>query len=130
MGTPPSRSAAVPVGYRSLVNSMRPIELITDRPITPQKPGQNTSSTTSHIMSVPNPPGSFAPRAQPSILVSSIPSSVGGKPLARPMLSITEIVPSQGHTSNIEPSIVYVPPPILMWLIPHLVQVSPWRHNL
>ena len=61
-------------------------------------------------MSVPNLPMSFAPGAQPSIPVSSLPSSVGGKPLARPMLSITEIVPSQGQTSSIEKSTIYVPP--------------------
>ena len=33
-----------------------------------------------------------------------------GKPLARPTLSSTGIVPIQGKTSNIEPYIVYVPP--------------------
>ena len=61
-------------------------------------------------MFVPNPPRSIAPGAQPSILVSSLPSSVGGQPPARPTLSGTGIVSSQGQTSGIEQSIVYVPP--------------------
>ena len=108
LGPTPSRSTYVPVGYHSLADSMRPIEPIIDRAITPHNPGQNT--TTSHVMSVPNPPRSSAPGTLPSILVSSVPSSAGGQPPTRPMLSDTKIVPSQGQTSNIEPSIVYVPP--------------------
>ena len=79
LGTPPSRSTTVPVGYHSLAYSMRPIEPIIDRTVTPHKPGQNTNPTTSHIMFIPNPPRSSAPRAQPSIPVSSLPSSVGGQ---------------------------------------------------
>ena len=55
-------------------------------------------------------PRSFALGAQPSIPVLSVPSSAGGQPLARPMLSSTRIVPSQGQTSNIEQSRVYLPP--------------------
>ena len=39
LGTPPSRSIAILVGYRSLVDSMRPIELILDRTMTPHNPG-------------------------------------------------------------------------------------------
>ena len=61
-------------------------------------------------MSVPNPPKSSAPRAQPSIPISSLPSSARGQPPARPMLSSTRIVSSQGQTSGIEQSTVYVPP--------------------
>ena len=78
LGPTPSCSTSVPVGYRSLANSMRPIEPIIDHPITPHNPGKNT---TSHIIYVPNPPRSSAPRAQPSIPVLSIPSSAGGKPM-------------------------------------------------
>ena len=96
MGTPPSRSAVVPVGYCSLANSMRPIELILDHIVTPHNLGQTSNPTASHIMSIPNPPRSFALGAQHSIHVSSIPSSVGVQPLARPTLSVTGIVPSQG----------------------------------
>ena len=54
LGPTPSRSTSVLVGYRSLADSMRPIELIIDRPITPHNPGQNTTPTTSHVMFVPN----------------------------------------------------------------------------
>ena len=82
------------MGYRSLVDSMRPIEPIIDRPITPHNPGQNTTSTTSHITSVLNPPRSSAPGAQPSIPITSLPSSAGGQPPAQPTLSSTRIVPS------------------------------------
>ena len=80
LGLTPSRSTSVPMGYRSLANSMRPIEPIIDRPITPHNPGQNTTSTTSHIMFVPNLPRDFAPGALPSIPISLIPSSARGKP--------------------------------------------------
>ena len=89
---------------------MRPIEPIIDHVVTPHNLGQITNPITSHVMSVPNPPRSSVPGAQPSIPISSVPSSAGGKPRARPMLSSTRIVPSQGHTSNIEKSTVYVPP--------------------
>ena len=81
LGTPPSCSTIVPVGYRSLANSMRPIEPILDQTVTPHNPGQTSNPTASHIMYVPNPLGSFKPRAQHSIMVPSLPSSVGGKPL-------------------------------------------------
>ena len=110
MGTPPPRSVVVPVGYCSLADSMRPIESILDCTVTPHNPGQTTNPTTSHIMSVPNPPGSSAPGEQHSIHVSSIPSSAGGEPLARPTLSVIGIVASHEQTSSIEQSIVYVPP--------------------
>ena len=70
------------MGYHSLTDSMRPIEPILDRTMTPHNQGQNTKPTTSHIMSVTNPPGSSAPGAQHSIPVSSIPSSAGGQPPA------------------------------------------------
>ena len=80
MGTPPLRFAVVPVGYRSLADSMIPIEPILDRTMTPHNPGQTTNSTTSQIMSAPNPPGTSAPGAQHSIPVSSLPSSAGGEP--------------------------------------------------
>ena len=72
LGTPPSCSAAVPMEYRSLVDSMRPIEPILDCTVTPHNPGQTSNPTASHIMSVPNPPKSSAPRAQHSIPVSSL----------------------------------------------------------
>ena len=98
------------MGYRSLVDSMRPIEPILDRTMTPHNPGQITNPTTSHIMSVPNPPGSSAPGAQHSIPISSLPSSVEEPPV-RPTLSVTRIVPSHGQTSSIDRSIVYVPYP-------------------
>ena len=61
-------------------------------------------------MYVPNPPRSSTPGAQPSIPILSSPSSVGGKPSTLPTLFGIGIVPSQGQTSNIEQSIVYVPP--------------------
>ena len=103
LGTPPPFLAVFPrnldpwpVGYRSLADSMKPIEPILDRTVTPHNPGQTSNPTDSHIMSIPHPPRSFAPGAQHSILVSSIPSSAGGKILARPMLSVTRIVPSHG----------------------------------
>ena len=80
LGTPPSYSAIVHVGYHSLSNSMRPIESIIDRIVTPHNPGQNTNPTTSYVMFVPNPPRSSTPGAQPSIHVSSSPSSVRGQP--------------------------------------------------
>ena len=70
------------MGYRSLADYMRPIEPILDRTVTPHNPGQTSNPTTSHIMYVPNPPGSSAPGSQPSIHVLSLPSSVGGKPQA------------------------------------------------
>ena len=89
---------------------MRPIEPIIDHVVTPQKPGQITTPITSHVMSFPNPPRSSVPEIQSSIPVSSTPSSAGGKPQARPTLSDIGIVPSQGKTSNIEPSIVFLPP--------------------
>ena len=80
LGTPLSRSAAVPVGYRSLADSMRPIESILDCIVTPHKLGQTSNPTASHIMSVPNPHGSSAFGVQHSIPISSSPSSAGGKP--------------------------------------------------
>ena len=89
MGTPPPHSVVFPhntdpwpTGYRSLVDSIKPIEPILDSNVTPHNPGQNPNPTTSHIMSVPNPLGSSAPGEQHSIPVSSTPSSVGGQPLA------------------------------------------------
>ena len=83
-------------GYRSLADSMKPIEPTLDHNVTPHNLGQTTNPTTSHIMSFPNPPGSSTPREQHSILVSSIPSSVRGQPLAQPTLPITRIVASHG----------------------------------
>ena len=74
---------------------MRPIEPIIDHAI--------TTPITSHVMSVPNPPRSSAPGAQPSILVSSVPSNAWGKPLPQPMLSGTKIVPSQGVIPKVGP---------------------------
>ena len=71
------RSTSVPRGCRSLVESMRPIEANIDHPLTPHNLGQDTTPTTSHVMSVPNLPRSSAPEIQSSILVSSIPSSAG-----------------------------------------------------
>ena len=70
------------MGYHSLADSMKPIEPILDHAMTPHNLVQTANPTTSHIMSVPNPPGSSAPREQRSIPLSSIPSSAGGKPLA------------------------------------------------
>ena len=70
------------MGYRSLADSMKPIEPILDRAMNLHNLGQTTNPTTSHIMSVPNPPGSSALGEQHSIHVSSIPSSVGGQPPA------------------------------------------------
>ena len=98
------------MGYRSLADSMRPIEPIIDRAVTPHNPGQITTHITSHVMSVPNPLRFSAHGAQPSIPILSVPSSVGGEPPTQPTLSVAKIVPSQGQTSNIAPSIVYVPP--------------------
>ena len=108
VGTPPPRSIVFPrntnpwpVRYRSLVDSMKPIEPILDHTMTSHNPGQTTNPTTSHIMSVPNPPGSSTPGEQHSIPISSIPSSAVGKPSARPTLPVTRIVGSHGHTSSI-----------------------------
>ena len=98
------------MGYHSLADSMRPIEPILDRNVTPHNLGQTNNPTTSHIMSIPNPPRSSTPGEQHSILVSSIPSSVRGQPPARPMLPVTGIVASHGQTSSIDKSTVYVPP--------------------
>ena len=88
------RSTSVPRGYRSLAESMRPIEPIVDRPLTPHNPSQDTTPTTSHVMSIPNLPRSFVPEIQPSILVLSTPSSAWGQPLARTTLFDTGIVTS------------------------------------
>ena len=55
LGTPPPRSAVVPMGYRSLADSMRPIEPILDHTVTPNSLGQTSNPTASHIMYVPNP---------------------------------------------------------------------------
>ena len=98
------------MGYRSLADSMKPIEPILDCAVTLHNLGQITNPTTSHIMSVPNPPRFSALVEQHSIPISSTPSSVRGKPPTRPMLPITRIVASNGHTSSIEKSTVYVPP--------------------
>ena len=73
LGPTPSRSTSIPMGYRSLADSMRPIEPILDRAVTPHNPGQITTPITSHVMSTPNPPKSSALGAQPSIPVSSVP---------------------------------------------------------
>ena len=80
------------MGYRSLANSMKPIEFILDHAMNPHNIGQNTNPTTSHIISVPNRPGSSAPGEQHSIPILSIPSSAGGQPPAQPMLPVTRIV--------------------------------------
>ena len=137
MGTPqprlvffPRNPDPWPVGYRSLIDAMKPIEPILDHIVTPHNPGQTTNPTTSCIMYVPNPPESFAPREQHSILVSSISSSAERQPLAQPMLHVTRFVASHGHTSSIEQSIVYVPPTHTNVVNPPSVQVSPWGHNL
>ena len=84
------------MGYCSPADSMRPIEPIIDRPLTTHNPGQISTPLTSHVMSIPNPLRCFASRAQPSIHVSSVPLNAGRKSPARPTLSGTEIVPSQG----------------------------------
>ena len=84
------------MGYRSLVDSMRPIEPIIDHPLTTHNPGQFTTPLTSHVMSVPNLPRSSTSVTQPSIPISSVPSNAGGEPPARPTLSDTGVVPSQG----------------------------------
>ena len=55
------QSTYVPRGYRSLTESMRPIEPIIDHPLTPHNPGQDTTPTTSHVMSMPNISRSSAP---------------------------------------------------------------------
>ena len=65
-----------------LYDSMRPIEPIIDRAVTPHNLGQISTPITSHVMYVPNPPRSSAPGAQPSIPVSSLPSSARGQPPA------------------------------------------------
>ena len=67
------------MGYHSLADSMRPIELIIDRPLTTHNLGQISTPLTSYAMSDPNPPRSFASRAQPSILVSSVPFNSRGQ---------------------------------------------------
>ena len=47
LGSSPVRSTFLPMGYRSLVNSMRPIEPIIDRPLTTHSPGQISTPITS-----------------------------------------------------------------------------------
>ena len=74
---------------------MRPIEPIIDRPLTTHSLGQIPTPITSYVMSVPNPPKSFASRAQPSIPISSIPLNAGWQLPSRPTLSETGVVPSQ-----------------------------------
>ena len=93
------------MGYRSLADSMRPIEPIIDHAVMPNNPGKISTPITSHVIFVPNLPRSSTPGAQPSIPISSVPSSARGQPPVRPTLS-----GSQGQTSNIEPSTVYSPP--------------------
>ena len=78
LGPSPVRSTFLPVGYHSLADSMRPIEPIIDRPLTTHSPGQISTPITSYVMSVPNPPRSFASGAQPSIPVSLVPLNAGG----------------------------------------------------
>ena len=61
------------MGYRSLADSMRPIEPIIDHPLTTHSPGQISTPLTSYVISIPSPPSTFTSRAQPSILVLSVP---------------------------------------------------------
>ena len=61
LGLTLAHSTSLPVGYHSLADSMRPIEPIIDRAVTPHNPCQITTPITSHVMSVPNPPRSSAP---------------------------------------------------------------------
>ena len=68
------------MGYRSLADSMRPIEPIIDRPLTTHNLVQISTHLASYFMSDSNPPRSFASRAQPSIPVSSVPLNAVGKP--------------------------------------------------
>ena len=77
MGTPPPRLAVFPrnadpwpMGYRSLADSMKPIEPIIDHTMTAHNLCQTTNPTTSHIIFFPNPHGSSAPGEQYSIHVS------------------------------------------------------------
>ena len=137
MGTPPPHLAFFPrntdpwpVGYCSLVDSMKPIEPILDRTVTPHNLGQTTNTTTFHIMSVPNPLGFSTLGEQHSIPVSSTPSNVGGKPPARPTLPFTGVVASNGHTSSTEKSTVYVPPTHTNVVNTPSSSGQPWGHNL
>ena len=82
------------MGYRSLADSMRPIEPIIDLSLTTHNPGQSSTPLTSHVMSIPNFPWSSVSGAQPSIPISSVPSNAGGKPSAQPTLSNDRIVAS------------------------------------
>ena len=118
------------MGHRSLSDSMKPIEPILDRAMTPHNPGQTTNPTTSHIMYVPNPLRSSAHGEQHSIHVSSTPSSAGEQPPARPTLPITGVVASNGQTSSIEKSTVYVPPTHTNVVNPPSSSGQPLGHNL
>ena len=60
LGSSPVRSTFLPMGYRSLVDSMRPIEPIIDHPLTTHSPGRISTPLTSYVMSVLNPPRYFA----------------------------------------------------------------------
>ena len=82
LGSTPACSTSLPMGYHSLADSMTPIEPIIDFPITTNNPGQITTPITSHVISIPNPPRYSTPSSQPSIPVSSIPSSTREQPLA------------------------------------------------
>ena len=69
LGPSPVRSTLIPMGDHSLADSMRPIEPIIDHPLTTHNPSQISTCLTSYVMSIPNPPRSFASGAQPSIPV-------------------------------------------------------------
>ena len=60
LGPTTLRSTYVPMGYHSLIDSMRSIEPIIDHPLTTHSPGQISTPLTSYVMFVPNPPKSFA----------------------------------------------------------------------
>ena len=98
------------MGYRSLADSMRPIEPIIDNTLTTHNPGQISTPLTSYVMYDPNPPRYFSSGAQSSIPVSLVPLNVVGQPPTRPTLSDPRVVPSQEYTSNMETSTVFVPP--------------------
>ena len=67
-----------PDGYRSLANSMKPIDHVE----TSHHPGQTFDPTVANARSVSSPPRSYRAGGQPSTPVVSVPYSVEGQPLA------------------------------------------------
>ena len=95
-----------PDGYRSLDDSMKPIDPVE----TPPHLGQTFNPTVANVCSVSSPPGSSRAGVKPSNPFVSVPYSVGGKPLALSTLPSNGFVTQNRQASNAGTSTVYVPP--------------------